>query len=89
MNRLNKEEQALLDAFENEELHQVSSFENKKVQHQKYAQEKLKQEAAISINLSSIDLQKLQKHALAEGVSYQKLVANILHKYLEGQLHEA
>lgn len=89
MNRLNKEEQTLLDAFEADELHQVSDFENKKVKHQKYAQEQLKQEAAISINLSSIDLQKLQKHALAEGVSYQKLVTSILHKYLEGQLHEA
>lgn len=45
-NKLNKEENALLNAFENEELHQVSSFENKKVQHQKYAQAKLKQQGS-------------------------------------------
>lgn len=89
MNRLNKEEQAILDAFNAEKLQQVSDFEKNKAQHQQYAEAMLKKEADISINLPSIDLQKLQKHALAEGISYQKLVANILHKYVEGRLHEA
>lgn len=36
----------------------------------------------------SRDLRGLQKKALAEGIPYQMLVATILHKYVEGRLHE-
>ncbi len=34
------------------------------------------------------DLRGLQKRALSEGIPYQTLVASILHKYVEGRLHE-
>jgi len=34
------------------------------------------------------DLRALQKKALAEGIPYQTLAASILHKYIEGRLHE-
>jgi len=29
-----------------------------------------------------------RKKALAEGIPYQTLVASIIHKYIEGRLHE-
>ncbi|MCA1806168.1 MAG: hypothetical protein LC646_12805 [Xanthomonadaceae bacterium] len=48
----------------------------------------LRKDARINIRLSSKDLRGLQKKALAEGIPYQTLVASILHKYVEGRLHE-
>ncbi len=47
-----------------------------------------KKDARINIRISSKDLRGLQKKALAEGIPYQPLVASILHKYVEGRLHE-
>jgi len=45
-------------------------------------------DARINIRLASKDLRGLQSKALAEGIPYQVLIASILHKYVEGQLHE-
>lgn len=47
-----------------------------------------RKDARINIKLSSRDLRVLQKKTLAEGIPYQTLVASILHKYVEGRLHE-
>jgi len=47
-----------------------------------------RKDARINIRPSSKDLRGLQKKALAEGIPYQTLVASILHKYVEGRLHE-
>ena len=56
--------------------------------HQLYAEAMFKKDARINIRLPSKDLRGLQKKALAEGIPYQTLVASILHKYVEGRLHE-
>ncbi len=53
-----------------------------------YAQATFRKDARINIRLSSRDLRGLQKKALAEGIPYQTLVSSILHKYVEGRLHE-
>ncbi len=55
---------------------------------QEYAEALFRKDARINIRLSSKDLRGLQKKALAEGIPYQTLVASILHKYVEGRLHE-
>jgi predicted DNA binding CopG/RHH family protein len=88
MSRLDKEEQEILDAFEAGELKRVPDFEERKARHQQYADALFKKDARINIRLSSKDLRGLQKKALAEGIPYQTLVASILHKYVEGRLHE-
>ena len=56
--------------------------------HQEYAEALIRKDAQINIRLPSKDLRGLQKKALAEGIPYQTLVASILHKYVEGRLHE-
>ena len=56
--------------------------------HQQYAEAMFRKDARINIRLPSKDLRGLQKKALAEGIPYQTLVASILHKYVEGRLHE-
>ncbi len=88
MNRLDKKEQEILDAFDAGELQRTPDFEEQKARHQQFAEAMFKKDARINIRLSSKDLRGLQKKALAEGIPYQTLVASILHKYVEGRLHE-
>ncbi len=88
MSNLDKEEQDILDAFDAGELLQTPDFEARKALHQQYAAAMFKKDARINIRLSSKDLRGLQKKALEEGIPYQTLVASILHKYVEGRLHE-
>ncbi|MDP2179909.1 CopG family antitoxin [Methylicorpusculum sp.] len=88
MSKLDKEEQEILDAFDAGDLPRSLDFEESKTRHQQYAQAMFKKDARINIRLSSKDLRGLQKKALAEGMPYQTLIASILHKYVEGRLHE-
>ncbi|WP_166258606.1 antitoxin [Marinobacter salicampi] len=88
MSRRDKEEQEILDAFDAGELQRSPDSEDRKARHQQYAEAMFKKDARINIRLSSKDLRGLQKKALAEGIPYQTLVASILHKYVEGRLHE-
>lgn len=88
MSKLNNEERELLEAFEAGELQRAPDFEERSERHQQYAEAMFKKDARINIRLSSKDLRGLQKKALAEGIPYQTLVASILHKYVEGRLHE-
>lgn len=88
MSKLDREEQDILEAFDADELQQAPDFEARKAQHQQYAAAMFKKDARINIRLSSRDLRQLQKKALAEGIPYQTLVSSILHKYVEGRLHE-
>lgn len=88
MNGLDKEEQEILDAFDAGKLQRTPDVEDRKARHQQYAEAVFRKDARINIRLSSKDLRGLQKKALAEGIPYQTLVASILHKYVEGRLHE-
>ena len=88
MSHLDKEEQSILDAFDAQKLKRSKDVEGRIACHQQYAEAMFKKDARINIRLSSKDLRGLQKKALAEGIPYQTLVASILHKYVEGRLHE-
>ena len=88
MNMFDNEEQEILDAFNADELLRVPDVEDLKERHQQYAEAMFKKDARINIRLSSKDLRGLQKKALSEGIPYQTLVASIIHKYVEGRLHE-
>jgi predicted DNA binding CopG/RHH family protein len=88
MSRLDQEERELLEAFEAGKLKRVSNAADVQKRHQEYAEAMFKKDARINIRLSSKDLRSLQKKALAEGIPYQTLVASIIHKYVEGRLHE-
>ena len=80
MSRLDKEEQEILDTFDVGELQQVPAIEDRRAQHQQYAEIMFKKDVRINIRLSSKDLRGLQKKALAEGIPYQALATNILRK---------
>lgn len=87
MSRLDKEEQNILDAFDAGELQRAPEFDDRKARHQTYAEAMFRKDARINIRLSSKDLRGLQKKPSPRD-SYQTLVASILHKYVEGRLHE-
>lgn len=88
MSQWDQEEQEILDAFEEDSLTRSEDASDIRKRHQQYAEAMLRKDARINIRLSSRDLQRLQKKALAEGIPYQTLVASILHKYVEGRLNE-
>lgn len=88
MSKLSQEEREILHAFEAGALKPSKNADEIKKQHQEYAAAMFRKDARINIRLSSNDLRRLQKKALAEGIPYQTLVASILHKYVEGRLHE-
>ena len=88
MNRLDKEEQEILDAFEADVLQRAPDADERQARHQQYAEGMFRKDARINIRLTSKDLRGLQKKALAEGLPYQTLAASILHKYVEGRLRE-
>ncbi len=88
MSKLSSEEREILEAFEMGKLKRSKKAASTQKRHQEYAEAMFKKDARINIRLSSKDLRGLQKKALAEGIPYQTLVASILHKYLEGRLHE-
>ena len=88
MSELSTKEQKILDAYEDGELKCSNDASEIQKRHQQYADAMFRKDARINIRLSSKDLRGLQKKALAEGIPYQTLTASILHKYLEGRLHE-
>ncbi len=88
MNKLDKEEREILEAFESGNVTRSKNAAGTQKRHKEYAEAMLKKDARINIRISSKDLRGLQKKALAEGIPYQTLVASVLHKYVEGRLHE-
>jgi len=88
MNKLDQEENEILEAFESGNIKQARNAAETQKRHQEYAKAMLQKDARINIRLPSKDLRGLQKRALSEGIPYQTLVASILHKYVEGRLHE-
>lgn len=88
MSKLSNEEREILEAFDTGKLKKSKKATDTQKRHQQYAEAMFKKDARINIRLSSKDLRGLQKKALAEGIPYQTLVASILHKYVEGRLHE-
>ena len=88
MNNLDQEEREILEAFLSGNVELSKDAVETKKRHQEYAEAMFRKDARINIRLPSKDLRGLQKRALAEGMPYQTLIASILHKYVEGRLHE-
>ena len=90
MSGLDREEQEILDAFNEGELRRSDNFHGRIENHKQYAESVLRKDARMNIRLSRRDLENLQALALAlaDGIPYQTFVASILHKYVEGRLRE-
>lgn len=47
-----------------------------------------KKNKAISLRMSNFDLERIKNKAEEEGIPYQTLITNILHKYITNQLFD-
>jgi predicted DNA binding CopG/RHH family protein len=86
--KLVAEEQELLDSYERNEWRSIPDFQERLRQYQTYASATLEAMGLISIALPQEDVQALREQAAAAGISYQTLVANIVHQYVTGNLVE-
>ena len=88
MSKPDTEEQEILDAFEADELKPVPNADEEIARHRLSAEATFKKDSRINIRISSRDLRALQVRATQEGIPYQTLVSNVLHKYVDGLLVE-
>ena len=80
-----KEENEILESYENDEWVSVSNpsdIEKYKVA----AKNTFKKNKRVNIRISEMDLELLQERALIEGLPYQTLMSSVLHKYVTGRL---
>ena len=71
MNRLDADENEILEAFESGKLKPVKNRSRELSRHRKVAEATFTKDSRINIRISSKDLRALQKRALAEGMPYQ------------------
>lgn len=82
-NKLNREDQELLETFEAGE-YKSDLTDERRTQLAKLAGEAIRKDKRINIRISSRDLEALQRRAIEEGLPYQSLVSSVLHKYVSG-----
>jgi predicted DNA binding CopG/RHH family protein len=80
--KLDPEEQEILDLFEAGKLLKVDNEEEEKKIAKKAATHHMKKDARIHIRLTQFDLDRLKRKAAIEGLPYQTLISSILHKYV-------
>jgi predicted DNA binding CopG/RHH family protein len=87
-NKVDPEEESLLNSYERDEWQSIRQLEEEKQRYQEYARATFKKDSRVNIRISSKDLEAIQKKALEEGIPYQTLIASILHKCVSGRLVE-
>jgi predicted DNA binding CopG/RHH family protein len=83
------DEQELIDSIESGEWTSVKDFNAIKSQLMKAATETALKDHRINVRVSKRDAEALKTKALEEGIPYQTLVTNILHKYVIGKLTDS
>ena len=88
MKKIDKFEKEILKAYESGELVSAKPTKEDMATFKKAAQATSLKDRRVNIRLSLPDLREIQSRALEEGVSYQTLIASVLHKYVSGRLVE-
>lgn len=84
--RLEKEEQAVLDAIESGRWELVKPQRAELEHYVRIAKNTFRKDQRMNIRISKTDMNRLKAKAAEEGMPYQTLVASILHKYVSGGL---
>lgn len=87
MDKLNKEEKELLDAFE-AGVFKSDLSPKRRTLIESSATNTFKKDKRINIRISGRDLSVIQRRAMEEGLPYQTLVTSILHKFASGTLYD-
>ncbi|HLB34138.1 MAG TPA: hypothetical protein VJK54_07890 [Chthoniobacterales bacterium] len=84
--KLDLEEQDLLDSFERHEWKEIDNIKTEIKFAKAAAENFFRKDARINIRLAQNDLTKIKQLAAHEGLPYQTLIASLLHKYAKGHL---
>jgi len=88
MNKLDREEKALLRSVEDGEWRSVKRGKRELEGYREYARATFRKDRRVNIRISGKDLTVLQTRALEEGIPYQTLISSLLHKFVSGRLVE-
>lgn len=86
--KLQPEEQELLDSYERDEWQSIVDLQERLNQYQAYAVATFEARGLVSITLPPEDINAIREKAAAASMSYQALIANLVHQYLAGNLVE-
>jgi len=86
--KLEQDEQELLDSYEQDEWVSVDTFQERVLEYQTYAAATLESLGLVSIALPQEDIKAIREKAATAGMSYQTLIANVMHQYVTGTLIE-
>jgi predicted DNA binding CopG/RHH family protein len=86
--KLETEEREPLDSYERGEWRSISALQDALRQYQQYATAALESEGLVSVVLPKEDLKAIRQKATEVGMSYQTLIANIVHRFVTGSLVE-
>ncbi|MCK5507076.1 MAG: antitoxin [Desulfobacterales bacterium] len=86
--KLNKDEEEILESFEQGEWKSVQNVKAEIMKHQQYARNTLKKDKRVNIRISSKVLEEIQTLAVENGIPYQTLMSSVLHRYVSGYLIE-
>lgn len=82
------EEQEFLDSYERGDWQSMDRLQEKIQQYQGYAIATLEKKGLVSIILPPEDIKAIQHKASEAGMSYQTLIAKIVHQFVSGCLVE-
>ena len=84
LNKLDKEEQEILEAIENGEWELIKPRKSELAYYAQIAKNSLRKDQRMNIRISKADLGRVKAKAAEEGIPYQTMVASIIHKYVSG-----
>ena len=79
------DEQAMLDSYDRSEWRSIPSLADEVQRYRAYAAVQIGAAEEVQVMLSPEDLAGIQEKARQVGVSYQELIASIVHKFVAGQ----
>jgi predicted DNA binding CopG/RHH family protein len=86
--KLNKEEKAILDAYDKGELKPSTPTKRELDKIKSMAENTFRKDRRVTIRLYDHDLKGIQKKAMEKGMPYQTLISSMIHQYVEGDLEE-
>jgi len=88
MNEFDPEEQDIVESYERDEWRSIPTVKEELQHYKTYAANTLRKNKLVGIDLSLEDFEKIQQKAVEMGISYEALIANIVHQFVAGRLVE-
>jgi predicted DNA binding CopG/RHH family protein len=81
-------EDEILASYERDEWEPVAKVREEVARYQAYAAAMLETNRQVSVTLPLTDFEKVQQKATEAGMPYQTLIADIVHRFVTGNLAE-